>query len=513
MSDTAAYTPLKPYAFDDTPIHGLYQTKSQIFTKMEQCRLLSLADELLLSIVETLADDKQSLARLASTCTHFKGISEPFLYRDIKLRSTVEADHIATSIKANEARALAVHFIDSCSSASNRTTNFNFLMRDFKNLRSWTIESPYTNYSAWVEEQGSQWVENDLEQIIEVFQLAGLASTLIEQPKPLVLLQSFTLHPHGHSSRCYRLDRLGAIFLHPSLRTIHLSCVNIDKDIEYLQQHQHTTPLTTLIFDECEISAPGLASVLCAPKGLTDLTLGENLHHSDFPSIWARRHRRDSHDGLVEALLQQAHSLQFFKHLRETSAPVRGFNLLPKLRKLELSSVDIRQLFKYEHFLPSDLESLVLIESNETWFGKLDQVRTLLAAHWLRNLKSLSFIVTLHHLAETLSDKLWGATLAQQVHKLAYELRNRGICFQIFVRNDCSRTIPPYLDGERIPQPVVVYDSQDYSFEARLGEEIPLEERRDKDELTEEEVIALKKQTDWQVPYCVVCWGDSLEWE
>ncbi|KAF2815807.1 uncharacterized protein BDZ99DRAFT_471132 [Mytilinidion resinicola] len=477
---------------------------------MEQCRLLSLADELLVSIVETLANDRQSLARLASTCAHLKEISEPYIYRDIKLQNTVEADHIASSIKADEARALAVHSLDSrlgssthyssrSPPASNTATNFNFFMGDFKNLRNWTLESPYTNYSRWMGRPGSRWIDNDMERIIEVFQLAGLASPLIEQPQPLPLLQSFTLHPHGDNSRYYRLDRLGAIFLHPSLRTIHLSCVTIDEGLEYLQQYQHTTPLTSLIFDECEISAPGLASVLCAPKGLTDLTLGENMHHSDYTDLFQRRRLRDSQDGLVGALLQQAHSLRFFKHLSETSSPIRGLNVFPALRRLELTRVDIRQLFKFEHFLPSDLESLILIEPREHWIGQLDHVPSVLAAHWLRNLKTLSFIVTLHYHLGVLSDKLWGDALAPRIHKLAYELRTGGVCFRILARNDYTGAMPPYLDGEKIPEPVVVYDSQDYSFEARLGEDIPLEERRNKDELTEDELNVLKRHTDRQV--------------
>jgi hypothetical protein len=148
---------------------------------METYRLLALADELLVHITERLANDRQSLAKLAKTCTRMRAISEPFIYRDISLRNCIEADQIAANVKAHREIALAVHNLDnrisprSRSSALSRPpdeTNFNFLMKHLMNLRHWVIESPYANNSRWSGHRGVEWIQKDMQQIIEVFQQA-----------------------------------------------------------------------------------------------------------------------------------------------------------------------------------------------------------------------------------------------------------------------------------------------------------------------------------------------------
>lgn len=85
------------------------------------------------------------------------------------------------------------------------------------------------------------------------------------------------------------------IFLHPTLRYLHLSCVNLRDD--FLEPHgltyynsfgvcfvddqmkdfdnTHQTPLTHLVLEECNISHRGLRKVLSLPKRLESLYLGK----------------------------------------------------------------------------------------------------------------------------------------------------------------------------------------------------------------------------------------------
>jgi hypothetical protein len=198
----------------------------------------------------------------------------------------------------------------------------------------------------------------------------------------------------------------------------------------------------------------------------------------------------------IAALKQQAHSLHTFKHISQKASPLNGLNQLVELRKLELATgIDILELTKEETFLPTSLQELVVIDSQHSWAGHLDHVTSLPAAYWLKQLKSVTFVVP-YHSNVPISSALWGSHGAQKLHKAAYELHTRCVCVRVLVQIASGPWIRPYLYGERDPVSVEVYNSQDYSFEARLGEEFPLEERRDKDELTDEEVKVLKSTTD-----------------
>lgn len=291
-----------------------------------------------------------------------------------------------------------------------------------------------------------------------------------------------------------------------------MSCVVINDGLEFLHQYRHTTPLKSLVLEECEVSASGLSSVLCAPKALTHLELGENIKHltaavsapygprqsvpNETRKVSYRQNLGNDLEALLAALSQQAHSLQHFTHLSRSPRPLQGLNQFSELRRIELATgMDVLELSKDERLLPPNLQELVMVEPEYSWGQRIDHITSLLAMYWATHLKSVAFVIVFRS-TTNLAKTLWESSRAEKVHKAAYQLRARGIQLRILVRVDSTGAIPPYLYGERVPVPVLVYNSHDYSFEAKSGIDVSFMQVRKKDELSPEDINALKTTTD-----------------
>jgi hypothetical protein len=115
-------------------------------------RLTSLADELILRIIE-LIDDEEALRNAALTCSFLNGLIEPYLYQSILIRSATDAQSFLSSIKARPRRMLAVKTL--AVRYGKRTVPedgiavLNAEIPRFHNLRQWTIESPCINDTQW----------------------------------------------------------------------------------------------------------------------------------------------------------------------------------------------------------------------------------------------------------------------------------------------------------------------------------------------------------------------------
>lgn len=84
-----------------------------------------------------------------------------------------------------------------------------------------------------------------------------------------------TLHLNGPDSPYWQLDQTSIhIFLHPTLRQLHISCVSIVNVEDFTRQGQHSTPLQHLTLEECNITHEGLAGILSFPMALETLHLG-----------------------------------------------------------------------------------------------------------------------------------------------------------------------------------------------------------------------------------------------
>ncbi|OCL02248.1 hypothetical protein AOQ84DRAFT_393100 [Glonium stellatum] len=433
--------------------------------------LLSLADELVLAIIQECTDDLESLRCLARTCHHLQLLTEPFLYRSIFLRTGKQALQLAQSIGTHPERVFAIQCVDMrCSHRrGDGIKTLIPLLKDFKNLREWTIESPFCNYGYWRETAAATWVEDDMEEFYTILKLASPLNTITAQPKVLPLLKSFTLHSHGISDRYYNLGRLGVLFLHPSLRNIHLSCAEIGDGLDFLRAYPASTPLTSLVLDECDISTAGLSHILSVPRGLKQLTISESAHHSDHDNKFQQIGEQPIE--IFAALEPQKHSLQFLKHTCRASiegvdegssrpicfADTAGLFNFEALTNIEVSINSVFKRALEAHLGPRDLKSIRLVDVSGSI---LDNPETAIDTHALMRYRHLQDFDLIHSTREEelLVAEMWGHGRLEKVHKFTRLLQACNINLQVYIEMH-GTLFPPYLYGETVPKPSLAFPS------------------------------------------------------
>lgn len=149
----------------------------------------------------------------------------------------------------------------------------------------------------------------------------------------MLTVDAVTLHLNGSLSPYWTPDaRSLAIFLHPTLKYLRLSCVNISEDIFNEVSERSITPLQHLILEESNITHEGLHGLLALPKALESLYLGTCDHFQDLMAVeltlilgencYNERHFinevrasynhmfRNSARSAVDTIKQQKHSLK-----------------------------------------------------------------------------------------------------------------------------------------------------------------------------------------------------------
>lgn len=295
------------------------------------------------------------------------------------------------------------------------------------------------------------------------------------------------------------LGRAVAMFRHPTLRNITLSCLNFDGNIELdnvSPGDRISTPLQSLTLVECNVNVPFLALVLSLPKALKELSIAERLH--TFPECEPSMtpSTRTSSKQFLGALQQQAHSLQRLRHIgghiayqtpRETdeegSTKLRSF---VNLEHLELGFESNLYYYLRHNGWPPALRTLKM----------LDAVLSLNAGHDMRSLseivfRSLTTLVT-EHLPKSLAPDfilhlnfadhpffrfLQMADISEQNHIITSVYLNRPATYKIadimksykshfLISREMfpsgTSFIPPYMYGEELPVEEIMYDSDDY---------------------------------------------------
>lgn len=132
-------------------------------------RLLSLADELLLGIIDHI-DSRHALINLALTCSKFRNLAESFIWRDLLILTGKHAQCVAAALDSREARILhvqdlSVRYKDPHKNGIEQLGHF---IRYMDHLRSLTIESPCPNNTEW--RSGvyfDSWTRIDYSRILE----------------------------------------------------------------------------------------------------------------------------------------------------------------------------------------------------------------------------------------------------------------------------------------------------------------------------------------------------------
>jgi len=343
---------------------------------------LTLPTELVLLVLDHLEGNNATLCSLAQTCRSMQHLAEERIYKTIELLSVNDLYDVIEAFTARQERVRAVQTLkilyqyelgDLQDSDEIRAT-FNDCVPRMVNLREWHIESPYDNFH-WKESGGEGWVEGDMQQFRVALDLAcenGPLETAtiaaerqlgrhLERQTGLALLQKLTIHSHGADTDFWDLDGFHCLFRHPSLRHLHVSCVSFpDMEIPELASHIKKTPLTSLVFDECELEPKSLLSILQTPAQLKSLTLGENVFNTNrskgFKPVLTR-----NPSGSLKALSAVAHSLESLVHLDPGSRFDSSSHIMSSIRTPGVGMRDFHSLTYMECDTQSFLHKAVIM--------------------------------------------------------------------------------------------------------------------------------------------------------
>lgn len=466
-----------------------------------------LPNELTLAVVQQLSHDRRTLCTLSRTCRGFQQLAEEHLYKTIKLRSVRDLQRIISAFVARHDRVRAVHTLkilyrwnEHLDVSLERRKAFNECVAQMINLREWHIESPYDNFK-W-EKGGHEWVEGDMERFRQALERACLEGAhetgrfaqdaalcrTSQRTVGLAQLQSLTIHSHGAHADFWPLDGFHCLFRHPALRYLHISCVTFPDTLHLLDSHKTTTPLTTLIFDECNLEPTSLLHILSTPAKLKHLTLGENTFNINRSVECSPKLSPDPAAALA-AIAPVAHSLESLTHLDsawriapENHIIVRrrvqgdGMRRFHSLKTIECDTGSfLHEAVIMNHDLcPPNLETLVVRRHfyvAENFFDHLPNVGYYTALPSLHTLELRQSAAALNILAT--SDYICEPDRLRNRHAYAYKLFKSGIAFKVSVElGRGSSLIPPYLHGEPVPEVSCLYDASSIGFRRRISTEV-----------------------------------------
>jgi hypothetical protein len=463
-----------------------------------------LPNELTLAVVQQLANDNRTLCTLAQTCRGFQQLAEEHIYKTIKLRSVKDLQRIIAAFLARPDRVRAVHTLkilyrwtENLQVSLERRKSFNECVAQMVNLREWHIESPYDNFK-W-EKGGHEWVEGDMERFRQALEKACVDGVqerkkiaqdrqlyrTLQRTVGLAQLESLTIHSHGAHADFWDLDGFHCLFRHPSLRYLHVSCVTLPRTLEVLESHKSTTPLTTLIFDECNLETKSLRQILSAPEKLKHLTLGENVFNINRSVELSPKLSPHPLDAL-DALAPVAHSLETLVHLdskwrlnpenhhiarqRITGDGMRQFHSL-KTMECDTGSFLHEAIVMNHELCPPNLDTLVVRRHflvAENFFDYLPDVCNYTALPSLHTLELRQSAVSFNSMSE--AEYICEPDRLRNRHAYGYALSESNINFKVSIElGRGSSLIPPYLHGEPAPEVRCLYDASQVGFRRRIN--------------------------------------------
>ncbi|KAF8862510.1 hypothetical protein BDZ45DRAFT_189292 [Acephala macrosclerotiorum] len=449
-------------------------------SKAIQSRLLTLADELLLKVVEQI-ESKDDLAALSLTCSRLQAFAEPFLYGSILVRKGKHAIRLCYALQRRPARASSIRKLRIPYLHKHREgiEMLNQALRTMCSLQDLNIESPCCN------DTHASTVGFESKVRIDYADFFKFASSMTPEtpPRVQVPLQSFTLHSHnneGAGREAFNMGSHAVIFLHPTLRNLTISCFDIGEDIEvYLSATKKSTVLRRLIFDECNINPTALSAILSVPKSLERLTLGERMFHLDpghFNTSLAR-----SPVLLLQALASQKDSLQYLKHichdifggieLLDSNAGILSMVEQSSLAEMELSEQSIfckilrQSTPPWMSTAPPNLRVLRLLRSSVGWQsgqGSRELEPLYSMAGCVDHLERLDYIMDAYG-RTTFEEIVWDfwkeESARNKIVNLVESLSKQDVKrLRIFFMRNMG-FIPPYMYGEHVPDEMLAYDS------------------------------------------------------
>ncbi|RMZ77798.1 hypothetical protein DV737_g4195, partial [Chaetothyriales sp. CBS 132003] len=267
--------------------------------------LLGLPDEIMVAIFGFL--DYVDHREAVFVSRQFHGFSEPYLYRNVHVRHSRQAKALAYSLKADIRRARFVrHLLVSTKlGEEDGVSGLPPFIAEMCNLQKLRLETPDCN--SIMPEERIDWVK--LQDRYE--RIFGMSSVLMPSQKRLLPnLQSCTIHFVDSDKEIYSMTRYSMLFLHPTLKSLTISCASTDfpglllKPSQIDPSLQKSTRLEFLHLEECDIFPQTLALLLSFPRQLKSLKISEGVRYTDFRSRSGRLHGNVSPASFVYALAQ-----------------------------------------------------------------------------------------------------------------------------------------------------------------------------------------------------------------
>jgi hypothetical protein len=374
------------------------------------------------------------------------------------------------------------------------------------NLRHIRLETPDCNLK-------------DADERINWIQLQDRYERVFEQASVLVPfaqrrlrnLQSCTVHLVDERREMITLRRHSALFLHPNLRSLTVSCASTDfvhnlplpltRDLSLTR----STKLEHLHLEECDVHAPSLIKFLRLSNGLQSLKISEGIRYDGgFFSGGPRMHGNVKPDSLMDAIAKYcSNSLTTLSlslgHTRHPNEPItrRGqhlnLTLFDNLKTLELDMRTcslIRTFPSCDHMmyrrLPASLQTLrifsIPLASRARPFRATDEIILPLQEcvvkdkekHGVPNLDTVLFSYEYYDVDErsSLTTSEEGDTMEQVPQIPLAQTKIKSACSKVrsLYRKSNVRLliemtilpmgfIPPYLFPEETPSSEIVWDS------------------------------------------------------
>jgi hypothetical protein len=298
------------------------------------------------------------------------------------------------------------------------------------------------------------------------------------------------IHSHGLGTDFWELGTFHCIFRHPSLRYLHVSCVVLPKSLPELRPYQRTTPLETLIFDECELEPDSVCHILQTAKALKHLTLGENVYNNDRTRIVVPRLSRQP-DRSLFALKQAAHSLETITHhdpwwrviddpYGHRPIPGDGMRDFHRLKFMQMEPCSfLHQCIIAQAQAPPNLETLRLSHARPRLSDPVPRF-SVNVFETLPKFEPYTHLASLKTLEFTqgASAESWQARSGyicqedrlRERHAYAYKLYQHGITLKVYLEATWrEELLPPFLQGEPKPRLVSVYDSSLIGFRRHIS--------------------------------------------
>jgi hypothetical protein len=318
-------------------------------------QLLDLPDELLASILGNL--DFDSLLEVVLVCKHLGDLADPFLYHNIEILTGEQGAGLSYSLLERPSRAKRIRsfLVSTKLGETDGLAQLPPLISRMSNLQELRLETPDCNKEEPADRVPWLNLQNRYERVFE----GGSILFPDRARRYLPNLQSCTIHFVDESKEIYSMTKYSALFMHPTLKDLTISCASTDRPENLFKPFLEdttlvkSTELESLHLEECDILPETLAILLSLPRELKSLKISEGIRYDHFGGGNSRAHGNACPGRLCDAIAEHcAGSLQSLSlalgFIRSRTFPINNYGQhldLTRFENLKYLEVDHRTFY------------------------------------------------------------------------------------------------------------------------------------------------------------------------